>query len=212
MVEFEEEEATEGTGAPVRSIIQGRVDGGANMRLQLVQNGDALAQGMLGPTGTFRLRNLAAGTYTIQILDAESSRPLLQSEELSLNGTDTLEVALAMPAASLPTPEPAAAAAPYASEGIEPASEAEREGELAAEKPLIRSQFKRRTCQLRGRGKQFWTDISSLDPPQRFDTRVHLLLLTDYLLKASVSFGFRPDHAAHCPGSDGHWRHRFCAR
>ncbi|MEZ4638331.1 MAG: carboxypeptidase-like regulatory domain-containing protein [Caldilineaceae bacterium] len=45
---------------PRNSVIEGTVTNGAGLLLRLVSQGDVLAQGALGQSGTFRLRNLAA--------------------------------------------------------------------------------------------------------------------------------------------------------
>lgn len=92
---------------PTQGVIQGRVNGGEGMILQLHRDGTLLAQGKLGRGGTFRLRSLEPGIYTIHILREGEEMPRVTSGPVTVTGADPVQVNLSMPGAEpAPAPEP----------------------------------------------------------------------------------------------------------
>lgn len=93
--------------AAAESVIEGTVQGGGGLLLRLVQAGETMAEGPLGQSGAFRLRNLAPGIYHVQILRPGESEPLVKSGALAMDGRNKRTVELAIPApAPLPEPKP----------------------------------------------------------------------------------------------------------
>ncbi|MEZ4833287.1 MAG: carboxypeptidase-like regulatory domain-containing protein [Caldilineaceae bacterium] len=89
---------------PRNSVIEGTVTNGAGLLLRLVSQGDVLAQGALGQSGTFRLRNLAAATYFVQVVRPGEIDPVVQSEALMLDGNNQRRIDLTVPQEQ-PTPD-----------------------------------------------------------------------------------------------------------
>ena len=83
--------------SPAHGIIQGRVNGGEGLILQLHRAGALLAQGKLGRSGAFRLRNLDAGAYTLLVLREGDPAPLISAGPLTVAGADPVQVELSMP-------------------------------------------------------------------------------------------------------------------
>jgi hypothetical protein len=90
------------TLSPRNSIIEGAVENGSGMLLRLLLEGEVLAEGTLGQSGTFRLRNLGAGRYVLHIVRPQSNEILVQSSSLLLDGSNQRRVDLTVPAS---TPE-----------------------------------------------------------------------------------------------------------
>ena len=80
------------------SVLEGVVHNAGGLILRLVLDGDVLAEGQLGKSGTFRLRNLAPGTYFIQVLRPGSIDPLVQSGPQEMDGANLRRVELTVPA------------------------------------------------------------------------------------------------------------------
>jgi hypothetical protein len=85
------------TLSPRNSIIEGAVANGSGMLLRLLLEGEALAEGTLGQSGTFRLRNLGAGRYVLHILRPQSNELMVQSSPLTLDGSNQRRVDLTVP-------------------------------------------------------------------------------------------------------------------
>lgn len=85
------------TLSPRNSLIEGAIENGSGLLLRLRFEGDVLAEGTLGKSGTFRLRNLGAGSYILQILRPQSDEILVQSALLTLDGTNQRRVDLTVP-------------------------------------------------------------------------------------------------------------------
>jgi hypothetical protein len=85
------------TLSPRNSIIEGTIENGSGLLLRLRFEGDVLAEGTLGKSGTFRLRNLGAGGYILQILRPQSDQILVQSTLLTLDGSNQRRVDLTVP-------------------------------------------------------------------------------------------------------------------
>jgi hypothetical protein len=79
------------------SVIEGTIENGGGMTLRLLLDGQKLAEGTLGQSGTFRLRNLGAGSYVLHILRPQSSEILVQSSPLVLDGRNQRRVDLTVP-------------------------------------------------------------------------------------------------------------------
>lgn len=94
------------------SIIEGAVHGGGGLNLRLVSGDQMMAEGPLGQSGAFRLRNLAAGLYHLHVLRAGESEPVVKSGALAMDGTNRRTVELTVPTPAPvpvpPTPEPPA--------------------------------------------------------------------------------------------------------
>ena len=89
------------------SVVEGTVHGGAGLLLRLVLGGDVMAEGPLGQSGAFRLRNLAAGLYYVQVLRSGETEPLVKSSALAMDGRNKRTVELTVPApAPIPVPVP----------------------------------------------------------------------------------------------------------
>lgn len=82
---------------PRNSIIEGTVTNGTGLLLRLVSQGEVLAQGALGQSGTFRLRNLGAATYFVQVVRPGQVDPVVQSEALTLDGNNQRRIDLTVP-------------------------------------------------------------------------------------------------------------------
>lgn len=95
------------TLAATESVIEGQVHGGSGLRLRLVEAGEVVAEGALTQSGVFRLRNLGAGIYHLQVLRPGETEPLVKSGALAMDGrnTRTVELRLAETAPE-PTPDP----------------------------------------------------------------------------------------------------------
>jgi hypothetical protein len=91
------------TLSPRNSIVEGTIENGSGLLLRLRFEGNVLAEGTLGKSGTFRLRNLGAGGYILQILRPQSGEILVQSSLLMLDGTVQRRVDLTVPV-DAPTP------------------------------------------------------------------------------------------------------------
>lgn len=92
------------TLAASESVIEGKVEGGGGLLLRLVQAGETIAEGPLGQSGAFRLRNLGPGIYHVQILRPGETEPLVKSAALAMDGHNKRTIDLALSAA---TPDPA---------------------------------------------------------------------------------------------------------
>ncbi len=92
LVEFQRTIAAATEGAPpppaAVGIIQGRVNGGEGLTLQLHRAGELLAQGKLGKGGAFRLRSLDPGVYTLRILREGDPTPVVSSGPITVSGAD----------------------------------------------------------------------------------------------------------------------------
>ena len=85
------------------SIIEGTVHGGGGLILRLVSGDEVMAEGPLGQSGAFRLRNLGAGLYHLLVLRPGESEPAVKSGALAMDGSNKRTVELTVPA---PEPEP----------------------------------------------------------------------------------------------------------
>lgn len=85
------------------SIIEGTVHGGGGLTLRLLLGSEVMAEGPLGQSGAFRLRNLGAGLYHLQVLRPGESEALVKSGALAMDGRNKRTVELTVPA---PEPEP----------------------------------------------------------------------------------------------------------
>lgn len=100
------------------SIIEGTVHGGGGLILRLVSGDGVMAEGPLGQSGAFRLRNLGAGLYHVQVLRPGESEPAVESGALAMDGSNKRTVELTVPAPTPapipvpPTPEPPASVPP----------------------------------------------------------------------------------------------------
>ncbi|MBX3050001.1 MAG: carboxypeptidase regulatory-like domain-containing protein [Caldilineaceae bacterium] len=98
------------------SVLEGTVPDGGGLILRLVKDGEILAEGPLGQSGAFRLRNLTAGSYHVQVLRPGQTEPLVISPTLEMDGKNrrTVDLRIPAPAAEKPNevsaPEEAAAA------------------------------------------------------------------------------------------------------
>ncbi|RLT37623.1 MAG: carboxypeptidase regulatory-like domain-containing protein [Chloroflexi bacterium] len=88
--------------AASESIIEGTVQGGGGLLLRLIQGGAVMAEGPLGQSGAFRLRNLAAGLYHVHVLRSSQAEPLVTSGALAMDGRNRRTVELAIPVADAP--------------------------------------------------------------------------------------------------------------
>ncbi len=91
---------------PIQGMIQGTVDGGGGMMLQLLREGTVLAQGKLGRGGAFRLRSLDPGSYEIQVRQEVDSPVLVASGPVTVDSPEPVTVNLAVPSESPPAPMP----------------------------------------------------------------------------------------------------------
>lgn len=83
---------------PLRnSILEGVVHGGGGLTIRLVSDGEILTEGILGASGTFRLRNLQPGTYFLQVARPGSSDALTSAGPLRMDGSNTERVELRVP-------------------------------------------------------------------------------------------------------------------
>jgi hypothetical protein len=87
------------------SVIEGTIHGGGGLLLRLVQGGEVVAEGPLGQSGSFRLRNLGTGIYYVQILRPGQTEPVVKSSALAMDGRNLRTVELTVPA-SEPEPVP----------------------------------------------------------------------------------------------------------
>lgn len=83
--------------SPRNSIIEGAIANGGGLTLRLILNGQKLAEGTLGQSGTFRLRNLGAGSYVLHIVRPPSDEIVVQSPPLTLDGSNARRVDLTVP-------------------------------------------------------------------------------------------------------------------
>ena len=79
------------------SIIEGTVHGGGGLILRLVSGDEVMAEGPLGQSGAFRLRNLGAGLYHVQVLRPDESEPAVESGALAMDGSNKRTVELTVP-------------------------------------------------------------------------------------------------------------------
>ncbi len=95
--------------AETESVIEGTVHGGGGLTLRLVQGADAtgevMAEGPLGQSGSYRVRNLGAGIYHVQVWRAGENKPVVESGALAMDGRNRRTVELTVPVPG-PTPEP----------------------------------------------------------------------------------------------------------
>ncbi len=97
--------------AASESIIDGTVQGGGGLILRLLLGSEVIAEGPLGQSGAFRLRNLGAGLYHLQVLRTGENEALVKSGALAMDGRNKRTVDLTVPAAVSepiavpPTPE-----------------------------------------------------------------------------------------------------------
>jgi hypothetical protein len=96
-VRGEEEAQVIITLPPRRSVIEGVVHNGAGLLLRLVKQGEILAEGTLGQSGAFRLRDLAQGSYFLHVAAPGAVEPLLISGELAMDGLNSRRVELTVP-------------------------------------------------------------------------------------------------------------------
>lgn len=83
------------------SVIEGTVHGGGGLILRLLledetQN-ELMAEGPLGQSGAFRLRNLGAGIYHVQIWRSGENTPVIESGALAMDGRNRRTVELTVP-------------------------------------------------------------------------------------------------------------------
>lgn len=83
--------------APHASVIEGVVHNGGGMLLRLVTGEQVMAEGVLGQSGTFRLRNLGPGVYVLHVLPSGATEPLVTSQPLEMDGSNTQHVELTVP-------------------------------------------------------------------------------------------------------------------
>lgn len=76
------------------SVLEGTVRNGGGMRLHLIREGEVIAEGRLGQSGAFRLRNLGPGTYFVQVLRDGAAEALVRGGPYELDGTSTRRVEL----------------------------------------------------------------------------------------------------------------------
>jgi hypothetical protein len=76
------------TMSPRNSVIEGTVQNAGGLLLRLVRDGTVLAEGKLGESGTFRLRNLGAGTYFLHVVQPGIVDPVTRSDALKMDGTN----------------------------------------------------------------------------------------------------------------------------
>lgn len=96
-VRGEEEAQVIVTLPPRRSVIEGVVHNATGLLLRLVQDGEILAEGTLGQSGAFRLRDLAAGRYFLHVAAPGAVDPILISGELVMDGRNTRRIELTVP-------------------------------------------------------------------------------------------------------------------
>ena len=87
------------------SVVEGTVHSGGGLLLRLVSGGEVMAEGPLGQSGSFRLRNLGVGLYYLQVLRIGETEPVVKSGALAMDGTNRRTVELTVPAPA-PTPAP----------------------------------------------------------------------------------------------------------
>ncbi|MBU1879136.1 MAG: hypothetical protein KJ734_09315, partial [Chloroflexi bacterium] len=85
-----------GGGAPRRGIIQGQVTGGGGYLVRL-QGPGGLREQALADDEHFLFANLAAGAYSIQVLDTDVAQ-----DDIAIDGTNTVDLSLTVP----PRPQP----------------------------------------------------------------------------------------------------------
>jgi len=94
--------------AVAESVIEGTVHGGGGLILRLLledaSQNELMAEGPLGQSGAFRLRNLGAGVYHLQIWRTGESAPVVVSGALSMDGRNrrTVELTVPLPDTSAP--------------------------------------------------------------------------------------------------------------
>ncbi|RME56274.1 MAG: carboxypeptidase regulatory-like domain-containing protein [Caldilineae bacterium] len=85
------------------SVIEGVVHNGGGLILRLLRGEEVLAEGALGQSGAFRLRNLGPGVYVLHVVRPGESEPVVASEPLEMDGENQRRVELTAPE---PEPEP----------------------------------------------------------------------------------------------------------
>ncbi len=90
-------------------VIQGVVHGGQGRLLRLLAGEERVAEGILPASGRFRLRNLPAGTYFLEVWTPNGQERLLRSQPLAMDGRSTLELELPLedPTSEKPSVPPA---------------------------------------------------------------------------------------------------------
>jgi hypothetical protein len=172
-VASDQEVAVEFTLIPHDSVVEGVIHDAHGLLLRLVHEGEALAEGKLGQSGSFRLRNLKAGTYFIQILQPGTIEPVLQSGALELNGTNHLRIELSVPVSSEP---------PTCSD-IEQDTEPSTSQDVSTDsEPHDKAILKRYVL---------------FGAPDRSQTRTILTVLVPVLAEKRLTFGFEISEAAH---------------
>ncbi len=89
--------ATAGVASPRQGVIQGTVTNGAGQRIRLTGPGGPQEQ-TVAADGGFRFPNLAAGTYSVQVVDTT-----VRQDGLQIDGSNTIHVTLTLPVAPTPT-------------------------------------------------------------------------------------------------------------
>jgi hypothetical protein len=79
------------------SVIEGVVENGKDMTLRLVKDGAVLVEGVLGASGAFRLKALAAGDYFVQVVRPGQTEPVAIAGPITVDGTDRKSVTLTVP-------------------------------------------------------------------------------------------------------------------
>ncbi len=94
---------------PAAGVIQGVVHRGQGRLLRLLAGEERVAEGILPASGRFRLRNLPAGTYFLEVWTPNGQERLLRSQPLAMDGRSTLELELTLES---PAPEEPTAPSP----------------------------------------------------------------------------------------------------
>jgi len=89
--------AVGGAPLPRQGVIQGTVQNGAGRRVRLIGPGGTSEQ-TVGSDERFRFANLVAGTYRVEVVDT-----YVRQENIQIDGTNTVEVRLAVTALPAPT-------------------------------------------------------------------------------------------------------------
>lgn len=176
LVEFQRAVAQAETPAPepdpAQGIIEGKVQGGEGLLLQLLKDGAVLAQGQLGRGGAFRLRSLDRGLYEVRILREAGGALVVASGPVRVESSTPVAVNLTVPGVTPPVPGPIPVPVP---------------APLPAPTPPPPSP---------GEDDPLFARYVLFGPADHPHTRVHLLLLADKLAAQAVAFGFRAEDAA----------------
>ena len=205
LVEFEEVVV-----AQRLSQIQGVVLNGADLTLQLVADGQVLGEGPIPPSGEFRFKNVAAGTYVVQVSDPDTAQVLAMSKMLEMDGVESMEVTIEVspPAAEdateeiqpessepVPDPEPSAQSTPQPPVQQPPAEIPPLGIPMPPSSPEKNAPVTPVPVQPMAQGAQPDAGHYVLfGPPDHFATNVYLSLLKNQL--THVRYGFNPEEAS----------------